>query len=242
MNRVAMAAAAFAAAWGAVPAGAATYTLNPVLDVSSLEPNRVYFNLALHDQSFAPITGLVAGDVITGNVSFSGSPFPYSILNYQTPQEQALLYFYGYPMSAVTYEAQFSFTGVSGNLNRNGFTTVGSNSFIAFGPANEDLTPDRFSFTGISFTVNILAASPGLNIVDAGFQTRAAGFGPNLSTLPVPEPATWAVMIFGFGLVGASLRRRERQLVGTSAARAGPDTAFVHFIADERGEVEVPVR
>ena len=29
---------------------------------------------------------------------------------------------------------------------------------------------------------------------------------------PVPEPATWALMIAGFGVVGAAMRRRERTL------------------------------
>ena len=33
---------------------------------------------------------------------------------------------------------------------------------------------------------------------------RAAGFG-----VAVPEPATWALMIMGFGLAGAGLRRRR---------------------------------
>lgn len=33
------------------------------------------------------------------------------------------------------------------------------------------------------------------------------------TAVPVPEPATWALMISGFGLVGASLRRRRHALV-----------------------------
>lgn len=32
----------------------------------------------------------------------------------------------------------------------------------------------------------------------------------NLSTLPVPEPASWALLIAGFGTVGASLRARRK--------------------------------
>jgi hypothetical protein len=31
------------------------------------------------------------------------------------------------------------------------------------------------------------------------------------STLPVPEPASWAIMMLGFGLTGAVLRRRARK-------------------------------
>jgi hypothetical protein len=31
-------------------------------------------------------------------------------------------------------------------------------------------------------------------------------------TSGVPEPATWAMMIVGFGLVGSAVRRRNRQV------------------------------
>ena len=33
-----------------------------------------------------------------------------------------------------------------------------------------------------------------------------------ISSTPVPEPSTWALTIFGFGMVGAALRRRARRL------------------------------
>jgi len=46
----------------------------------------------------------------------------------------------------------------------------------------------RLSSTGNSFEVDNLATTP---------------------ISPIPEPATWAMMITGFGLVGASLRRRR---------------------------------
>lgn len=50
------------------------------------------------------------------------------------------------------------------------------------------------------------------------FQTKASGFinigNANFSTTPyvvpvVPEPATWAMMIAGFGMVGFAMRRRN---------------------------------
>lgn len=31
----------------------------------------------------------------------------------------------------------------------------------------------------------------------------------NIAINPVPEPATWAMMLFGFGAVGYSMRRRR---------------------------------
>ncbi|MEP6784734.1 MAG: PEPxxWA-CTERM sorting domain-containing protein [Sphingomonadales bacterium] len=37
-------------------------------------------------------------------------------------------------------------------------------------------------------------------------------------TASVPEPATWAMMISGFGMVGASMRRRRRVAVTFAAA------------------------
>jgi hypothetical protein len=30
---------------------------------------------------------------------------------------------------------------------------------------------------------------------------------------PVPEPATWAMMILGIGIIGGVLRRRQRQSI-----------------------------
>jgi len=39
----------------------------------------------------------------------------------------------------------------------------------------------------------------------------AAGFGYRLDSLGVPEPAAWALMLAGFGLVGATLRRDSRR-------------------------------
>ena len=38
-----------------------------------------------------------------------------------------------------------------------------------------------------------------------------AGFGYRLDSLGVPEPAAWALMLAGFGLVGATLRSGRRQ-------------------------------
>ena len=35
-------------------------------------------------------------------------------------------------------------------------------------------------------------------------------FGPNFTTAAVPEPATWALMIIGFGVTGLGLRSRRR--------------------------------
>ena len=64
-------------------------------------------------------------------------------------------------------------------------------------------------WTGYSFRFVATGASETLN-----FQSTTTGspYGPaldNVSLARVPEPATWALMIMGFGAVGGALRRRK---------------------------------
>lgn len=51
------------------------------------------------------------------------------------------------------------------------------------------------------------------NIVVTGFSRGAGSYGGNATFLPaaIPEPASWAMMVLGFGLVGAGVRNRRRQ-------------------------------
>jgi hypothetical protein len=39
----------------------------------------------------------------------------------------------------------------------------------------------------------------------------------SLTVTPVPEPGTWALMIAGFGGIGAALRRRRTQVAVATA-------------------------
>lgn len=67
--------------------------------------------------------------------------------------------------------------------------------------------PDLASATDLFFGVQSDV------VTDAGLtQTFSLGRIDSF-TLAVPEPATWALMIVGFGLVGGALRRRERGAV-----------------------------
>jgi hypothetical protein len=61
-------------------------------------------------------------------------------------------------------------------------------------------------FTAAQYRYNLWPRD-GLNTADNG---QIADFAPDASsfTASVPEPAAWALMIAGFGLVGAALRRR----------------------------------
>jgi hypothetical protein len=79
-----------------------------------------------------------------------------------------------------------------------GYTTDTNGNLASFGTGN------RFgpNSGGWWFAVDVIAPNGG--------PTGAVGAGtPVLVTTPVPEPATWAMMIGGFGLLGAAVRRRR---------------------------------
>ena len=77
-----------------------------------------------------------------------------------------------------------------------------------------------FDFNGLSFTAggnNINISSVGGEVTacsDFEFQNcslpEPASFSARAVAAGVPEPATWAMMLMGFGAIGVSLRRRRR--------------------------------
>jgi hypothetical protein len=83
-------------------------------------------------------------------------------------------------------------TQTAGLTNLN-LSTNGNNWFGISGNAGE-------RFTGISFATNDSAVAG----IGSFQQLRLAGVNS-----AVPEPATWAMMLIGFGAVGYSMRRRK---------------------------------
>ncbi|MBO9581326.1 MAG: PEP-CTERM sorting domain-containing protein [Sphingobium sp.] len=94
---------------------------------------------------------------------------------------------------------QTLFTGVGGVQNVN-MATV--NAWAGTGNAQNSSSPwdrYRFTFSGVgSYFGNQSSSVPPQNYT---IQSQAP-------TLPVPEPATWAMMIFGFGVIGYAMRSR----------------------------------
>lgn len=53
------------------------------------------------------------------------------------------------------------------------------------------------------------------NSANTAITAGAAITGP-LAAAAVPEPATWALMLMGFGAIGVAMRRRERSVLATA--------------------------
>lgn len=90
---------------------------------------------------------------------------------------------------------------------------------FTYDPAQGDLLLDVFNFSGgqtglfdyvtggSDVLTRVVGPQGNVNAPSAFFQQKA-GLVTAFATAPVPEPATWALMIAGFGLVGAAMRRR----------------------------------
>lgn len=71
----------------------------------------------------------------------------------------------------------------------------------------------NFPYTRLNFSRVATASSTTLKLTFKDARPTVFRLDDVSVTGPVPEPATWALMIGGFGLTGAALRRRRRLAV-----------------------------
>lgn len=90
---------------------------------------------------------------------------------------------------------------------------------IESGPDGDSNEPD-FDFTLDVFGPSALGGEPGAYHILPGVYDTDDGVGDyfrvtiaQIDSGPVPEPASWAMMLGGFGLIGAALRQRKRATV-----------------------------
>ncbi len=97
------------------------------------------------------------------------------------------------------------FTLISADLAVSWYSVVSPNTITVNGSVfgiDSTLTTYAFNTTGTSFTISGLASNDGYWVGD----------NFTFSGTAVPEPASWAMLIAGFGLTGAAMRRRRTAL------------------------------
>jgi hypothetical protein len=97
-------------------------------------------------------------------------------------------YYFGIMADAA---ANFGYTFPPVTISQNGLTATGENS----------------NYTNFGSPAVAGGGGASINLVLLGSQAGA-----------VPEPATWAMMLIGFGAIGLSMRARRRQVLSTRAA------------------------
>lgn len=118
-----------------------------------------------------------------------------------------------------------NFTGATFNVDANG----GSASLINTDPTSTISYSSNFltlpEFDSKAFSLAFTGILPFFNIADNGFGSSFdANIAGSFSGAPsgpgpggvIPEPATWAMLVIGFGLTGATMRRRAGRRVVAS--------------------------
>ena len=215
MNKLLLGAAAMMAAIAGTPALAGTViydtpgTTNVNQNWSGLLGLDFQVNNAIHISDLGAFDGAgdgintdifvaifdSAGDLVVNPVNFNGSASSGSDYIFKSIGDVVL--------GPGTYQLTAWGYGTEGNYNAEG--PGGAITFDNLGGALTALG-SRYGAPGTSGAL--------ATIVDNG--TTRYGAGSFIAA--VPEPATWAMMIFGFGMIGFAARRKHRQTVRVTYA------------------------
>lgn len=207
---------ALLAAVAAVPAGAVTYTTSSgAPDPGKLATETTFFTFdSAPTAGFSIVAGsnygIAQGDSHNHYAAPAGDGTKYFYTSPEIPNGTATLNFID--LSTVSFywgsvddynvvdvlgaggATLLSINGASFAADLGNQTAANSNQriYITAG-AGEVISGLRFHATGIAYEIDDVAG------------TLANGGNPS----PTPEPATWALMIMGFGMVGVARRRRN---------------------------------
>lgn len=127
-------------------------------------------------------------------------------------------YYQGAPANVATDQwVTSSIDGDSIFWNNNGALTNGSTGLFSSLDSIIAANPDILVY-GLSVGIGSGWSGTffgGVDNISYDFGARSDSF--NFEVAPVPEPATWTMLISGFALAGAAMRRRSRQAVPSHA-------------------------
>jgi PEP-CTERM motif len=197
------------------PATAATFTAFTTLDLTQTNFAPSGFT-GVDNNAFTPISGtLAAGDTFDYTIDFKGSQ---TLTLFNASTLWAFSYS-GAPSSTVTGTGTLSFLDSSGNAFLTSSVKTSSENSVHFGQIfnSADFAgglPATLTFYGVHY-VGTLDSYGDPNVTSREYNRPALYFvaDRNAIAVGVPEPASWALMIAGFGLTGAAMRRRRNRIV-----------------------------
>lgn len=229
MKFIVQAALAASAVASAVPASAAFVDLSPYVNsnvrgyssgedypVGQTTIGGITFNIASLPNNGAGIVQLDSTRSVNIAVNQTGVDTVYLIINSafgDYGRQSGSLTFNGPNAPGVTgtlvqgFTIRDHFAGSGNNVAVNAFATANYNGGNRFDVYRYDVSALGGSLNSILFARNGNENANGLPFI-AGITTAFEG----RVTAAVPEPATWAMMIAGFGLVGGAMRRRSTKI------------------------------
>lgn len=111
----------------------------------------------------------------------------------------------GFSGAGTAVSGTFNFYDGATLVNSFGYSSSTSSQLASFAVA---FPPNNAPFSFDSFTNDLT-----IDVLDQPATLNATAFNYNLVSNAVPEPASWALMMGGFGLVGAAMRRRTRMTI-----------------------------
>jgi hypothetical protein len=119
-------------------------------------------------------------------------------------------------------ETAFAITGISGMLNGSAITGLSGflgsdNYYFTTGTSFVDGSGVGFTTAaGTSASLYYQSTASSYRITTVSPFATAFVTATSSAVAAVPEPASWAMMIAGFGLVGGAMRRRSGQVLATA--------------------------
>ncbi|WP_166430550.1 PEPxxWA-CTERM sorting domain-containing protein [Polymorphobacter arshaanensis] len=193
----------------ATPAQAASYVVDLTGNVAGFSNFQQDFGGLHFNSYFLSLSGLDSSNAIT--VDQGDDIFATVTLDalYTIPASQVrtdlLLYFFGSGFSGgpTAVNGAFNFYDGTTLVGSYGYSSSTSSQLASFAVL---FPPDNGAFSFDSFTTSV-----NITLLDAPATLDQAAFSYSLVSdiRAVPEPASWALMIGGFTLVGTALRRRR---------------------------------